>query len=82
MDKGMESGSGIISSLLGMGSGSPRSLSPWKSAPCMLPILYYGKVVRLVVVFSEGASTYQTLCEHLELVLDYEVLLSKHNYRV
>ena len=31
--------------------------------------------------FSEGERAYQTLCEDLELVLGYEVLLSKHTYK-
>ena len=77
MDRGMESGSGIISSLQGVGSGSSRSLSPCKAAPCTWLILYYMWPVKSVSPGSESKCTYQTICEDLKLTLSIEVLLFK-----
>jgi len=81
MDRGIESGSGIVSSLQGMGSGRSRSLSPEKVAPYTLPKLYCRELVKPVFVFSESESAYQTLCKDFELVFSHEVLLSKRNYK-
>lgn len=64
-----------------MGSGSSRSLSPWKVAPCTLPILYCAEPVKPVYVGGESKRAYQTLCEDLELTLSVEVLLFKNTYK-
>jgi len=82
MDKGIESGSGIISSLQGVGSGSSRSLSPWKEAPRTLPIWYCMWLMSFVLFGSGSEHTYQTLCESLELIISFEVLLFVDAYKM
>ena len=81
MERGIESGSGIISSLQGVGSGNSRSLSPWKLAPCAAPILYYTETVSLVIPGTKSKYTHQALCEDPELIASHEVLLSEDVYK-
>ena len=81
MDKGRESGSGMISSGQGVGSGSSRSLSPWKEAPCALPMLYCTGSVKFVSLGGDSEYTYKSLCEDPELVVSIEILLFKNAYK-
>ena len=76
----MESGSGIISSLQGIGSGRSRSLFPSKMSSCALLILYFTGPMKLASFDVKHGLTYQTLCEDLKLILDFEALLFKNAY--
>ena len=80
MDRSIESGSGIISSLQGIGSSSFRRLSPKKVTFWSL-MQYCAKPVKFVPLGSESEYTYQTLCEDLELFMSFEVVLLKNAYK-
>ena len=57
MDRGIESGSGMISSLQGVGSGSSRSLSPRKTAPSTQLMLYCVEPVKSVISLGSETNT-------------------------
>ena len=81
MDRGIESGSGIISSLQGVGYGSSRSLFPWNVAPSTQPMLYCMEPVKPASLGGENEYTYQTICKDLELTLSIEILLFEDTYK-
>lgn len=80
-ERGVESGSGIISSLQGIGSGSSRSLTPLKTYSATLPRLYFTKHPKSVQFGGEREQTYQTACKDLELILNFEILLLENTYK-
>ena len=81
MDRGIESGSGIISSLQGVGYGSSRSLFPWNVAPSTQLMLYCMEPVKPASLGGENEYTYQSICKDLELTLSIEVLLFEDTYK-
>ena len=58
MERGIESGSGIISSLQGIGSGRPLSFSPSNVYGFMLLILYFTESGKSALIDSESEQTY------------------------
>jgi hypothetical protein len=67
MLKGTESGFGMISFLAGMGSGSARSLSPWKMSS--LAMLYCMAAVRSIQIDPGTYATYQAMSKNSKLLL-------------